>query len=57
MLEMWEQTVRTAARSFELAIHFSTKRDRGPVFFISTFKWRKFLVMVPRGPLTVTERA
>ena len=36
MLEMCEQTVRTAALSLEEPIHFSTRMERGPVDFIST---------------------
>merc|ERR1739848_924186 len=36
--------------------HFSTNSVSGVVCLISTFKCRKFLVRVPRGPVTVTTR-
>ena len=53
---MWEHTVLTAANSFFLPNHFSTRTVFLSGMEMSTAKCLKLLIKVPRGPLTVTTR-
>ena len=55
-LLMWEHTVLTAANSFFLPNHFSTRTVFLSGMEMSTAKCLKLLIKVPRGPLTVTTR-
>lgn len=54
MFSMWLHTVLTTASSLCLPNHFSTMTVLLPTMVMSTAKWRKVLVKVPRGPLMIT---